>query len=128
MKTFEQMNQTQINFLWPHYQIEEDRRMKYAMREWETEQKFKKFQVVTDIPDPKIGVWVWNSGRDCDGVEYGHTSFIEAKTYADYVAALDEAYSWADGPMYYSIIPEYEVDEANSQSYSNDTFAAAAGY
>lgn len=79
---------------------------------------------------PFQGLFVWDSGRDCDGVEYGHVHFVQCSSIEEYQAAYDEAAAWADGPFGWSIIPPGDSDlvEAFESEYSIDRFAEAAGY
>lgn len=129
MKTNEQHNQYVIDQLSSIYtsvgaEILNSRALENFecdMAEYEEKQKFYKNLT------PQ-GVWVWESGRDCDGVRYGTVHFLQIGTFEDYCEWMEEAYSWADGPMHFSIIPEDEVEDAKKSQYSIDTFAAAAGY
>lgn len=124
-KTLEQKNQIAIDILVNFYAGDDAYRLACAMKEWQEKIDFNKYQVCNGCD---VGVFAWNSGRDCDGVTYGNVTFIKAKNYKEYVAALDSEYAWADGPMSYSILPNYEVIEASGNAYSVDTFAEAAGY
>lgn len=74
------------------------------------------------------GVYTWISGRDCDGVKYGHCTFIRCTNYDDWYKKYSDAMEWVDGPEHWSFIPLDEVEDAKDSAYSIDTFAEAAGY
>ena len=100
---------------------DEDRKLEYAQREWELKQRFLKYH-------DGNGVHIWNGGRDCDGVVYGHVDFVACDNYDEYVEAYEHAGSWADGPFSWSILADSEIEQAKTETFSRDTFAESAGY
>lgn len=58
---------------------------------------------------------VWG-GRDCDGVQYsGHVSLVNA-TLQDVESSIDQAYEWADGPMYWELMRPSEAESVERTS------------
>lgn len=76
----------------------------------------------------EIGVYVFMWGRDCDGVEASNLSFVEAKTYEQYLAEETEHSYSAEGPWSWQIIPIDRLEEARESCGWRDTFAEKAGY
>lgn len=60
---------------------------------------------------PLAAVFAHTFGRDCDG--YSVSNVIEARDLLDMHRKLDEAYSWADGPMNHRLISRYDYETIN---------------
>lgn len=68
----------------------------------------------------------WESGRDCDCVQYGNACVLKCDTYWDYERHITKIYEDAEGPVNVSIIPTWDdYHEAKDQSYSRDLIAEA---
>jgi hypothetical protein len=59
-------------------------------------------------------VALFEAGRDCDGVCYGHRSTIIKATLVEYWKACDHIHYWADGPVTISI----HAPDAQPENYS----------
>lgn len=69
-------------------------------------------------------VYYIQSGRDCDGVEYGSSHEFDNQYEAE--VYINSSYEWADGPMNFSKCTKEEYD--SFESWSRDTFAEAMNY
>lgn len=132
--TTEMRNQPYIDALWSLSSEDRwwcDSDCRYWLRMEEREQEQRKLFRANRTYSPHYqakGVFTWQQGRDCDGVKYGHVSFVACDTFEDWDKAYSDAMDWADGPESWSVIPLNEVTDARQQTYSIDTFAEAAGY
>lgn len=82
-----------------------------AMIEWITE---------CDRGDGQM--YVCESGRDCDGVEYLRGRYLIAASYEAYMHELDRIGKWADGPFHLSILRPDEQVEPYSRDLTLEAF------
>lgn len=99
--------------------------IRFAKRSWtDVKQSIaERAQYVVDVATRRA-VYYYHSGRDCDGVEYGRPVKYDNRLVAE--KSMDDAYEWADGPMYFTRITKAEYEKA--ELYSRDRFAEQMNY
>lgn len=68
-------------------------------------------------------VWVYETGRDCDGVTYANRPYKIAATVAAYEREIARIGRWADGPFSLHVIPAHAAK--NMRSWSRDNILEA---
>lgn len=75
---------------------------------------------------PDGTVYLSESGRDCDGVQYwGQIHTLQEPTVEAFNALADDINQWADGPFYLTILWPDEVEEARANAGQRDLVAEA---